>query len=152
HESGLGILMAHISNPVPSAHGRNTRIPKAVDQVIQTAMAKDKTARYPRAEALVADLAKALKVSRADAPTQLQSMTQTLSLEQLNAFEAQSQERKKETPTAATPSEQQRQMTTVYLDATELAALLYESGKDAESVRGRMDGLWNRFGEIAREG
>ena len=152
HDSSLGILMSHLNDPIPSAHARNARIPKAVDQVIQTAMAKDKAARYPRAEAMVADLTKALQVSRADAPTRLQSMTQTLSLEQLRAFEAQNSDRKKETPTSATPSEQQRQMTTVYLDATDLAAMLYESGKDAEKVRARMDGLWNRFGEIAQEG
>ncbi|HET9326108.1 MAG TPA: protein kinase [Candidatus Eisenbacteria bacterium] len=152
HESSLGVLMAHLSDPVPSAHARNPRIPQAVDHVIQTAMAKDKKARYPRAEAMLAELTAALKVSRAEAPTQLQSLTQTLSLEQLRAFEAQSKERRKETPTSGTPSEQQRQMTTVYLDVTDLATALYESGRDAESVRARMDGLWNRFGTIAQEG
>jgi serine/threonine protein kinase/tetratricopeptide (TPR) repeat protein len=152
HESTLGVIMAHINDPIPSAHARNPRIPKAVDRVIQIAMAKDRAARYPRAEAMLSDLTAALKISRAEAPRQLQTLTETLSLEQLKAFDARGKERKKETPSSSTPSEQQRQMTTVYLDATDLAAMLYESGRDAESVRARMDGLWVRFAEFAQEG
>jgi serine/threonine protein kinase/tetratricopeptide (TPR) repeat protein len=151
HTSSLGVLMAHISDPIPSAHARNSRIPKSVDKVIQTAMAKDKIHRYPRAETMVAELAKALKVSRANAPTHLQSLTQTLSIDQLQAFAAQNKERKKETPSSGTPSEQQRQMTTLYVDVTDLSTMLYEAGKDAESVRGRMDALWTRFGDVAQE-
>ena len=150
HESSLGVLMAHLNDPVPSARSRNKTLPEAVEPVLQRAMAKDKSRRYPTAEALVADLAKALKTKQAEAPTHLQSMTQTLSIEKLRAFQA-AQGGKKETPSGATPSEQQRQMTTLYVDVTELAGALYELGKDTETVRKRMEALWSRFDEIARE-
>jgi serine/threonine protein kinase/tetratricopeptide (TPR) repeat protein len=151
HESSLGVLMAHLNEPVPSARSRNAELPEAVDTVIAKALEKDKTKRYASAETLVADLAKALQASQAEAPTKLQSLTQTLSVEQLRAFQKASQGPKKETPSGATPTEQQRQMTTLYVDVTELAGALYELGQDAETVRSRMERLWKRFDEIARE-
>src|SRR6185295_19047394 len=83
HESSLGVLMAHLNDEIPSARARNEKIPEAVDQVIRTAVAKEKSGRYSSAEALVNDLAKALKAKQAESPTKLQSLTQTLSLEQL---------------------------------------------------------------------
>src|SRR5262245_6758656 len=151
HESSLGVLMAHLNEPVPSAKARNSKLPEAVDAVLAKALEKDRTRRYTSAEMLVADLAKALKAKQADAPTKLQSLTQTLSVEQLRAFQKANQTSKKETPSGATPTEQQRQMTTLYVDVTELAGALYELGQDAETVRARMEKLWTRFDEIARE-
>jgi len=151
HESQLGVLMAHVHDKVPNASARNPALTPAVDEVIATAMAKDRADRFPTCEALVGALAAALRVSSADAPTRLQSMTQTLSLDQLRAFAARRQAETKDTPSGATPTEQQRQMTAVYLDVVELAELLYESGLEAETVRARMDGVWKRLGEIARE-
>ncbi len=153
HESGLGMLMAQLNDAIPSARERNPKVPEAVDQVIRTAAAKDRKQRYPSAGALVNDLAKALKTKEANSPTRLQALTQTLSLEQLRAFEQSSKgdAKKKETPSNATPSEQQRQMTALFVDVTELAGAYYEMGKDAETVRARMDSLWGRFDEIARE-
>jgi serine/threonine protein kinase/tetratricopeptide (TPR) repeat protein len=151
HESSLGVLMAHLNEAVPNASERNPKLPAAVDRVLRTALAKEKGARHPSAEALVAELAVALKAPRSDAPTRLQSLTQTISLDQLRAFDAKSKAPKRETPSSATPSEQQRQMTTVYLDVSELAGVLYELGNDAEKTRARMESLWARFDEIARE-
>ncbi|HEV8479653.1 MAG TPA: protein kinase [Candidatus Eisenbacteria bacterium] len=151
HESSLGVLMAHLNDPVPSAKKRNSKLPDAVDTVIAKALDKDKTKRYASAETLVADLAKALKARQAEAPTKLQSFTQTLSLEQLKAFQKAQKTPKRETPSGATPTEQQRQMSTLYVDVTELAGALYELGQDAETVRARMEKLWTRFDEIARE-
>ena len=151
NESSLGVLMAHLNEPVPSARERNPKLPQAVDRVLRTALAKEKGARYPKAEALVADLTTALKVKSASSPTKLQALTQTISLDQLKAYEEKSKKGKRETPSSATPTEQQRQMTAVYVDASDLATALYESGKDAETVRVGMDALWKRFEEIARE-
>src|SRR5262245_30006801 len=151
HESSLGVLMAHLNEPVPSAIERNDKLPKAIDRVLRTALAKEKGARYPKAEAFVSDLTAALKVKSASSPTKLQALTQTISIDQLRAYEAKTKKEKKETPSSATPTEIQRQMTALYMDVTDLATALYESGQDAETVRARMDALWNRFDEIARE-
>src|SRR5688572_18799421 len=154
HESGLGLLMAHLNEDVPSATKRNPLLPIAVDQVLRTAMAKDRAARYPSGSALVADLARALKTRSSDAPAQLQQITQVLSLDQLKAFEEKAKGKTAgngETPPTPTPSDQQRQMTAVSLDAGVLAEMLYAAGLDADGVRVRLEGLWTRFEEIARE-
>jgi len=153
HESGLGVLMAHLNEAIPSALQRRPNLPPAVDEVLRKAVAKDRKQRYPTAEAFVNDLAKALESKEANAPTQLQALTQTLSIEQLRSFEKSRQGagKKKETPSPATPSEQQRQMTALFVDVTELAGAQYEQGKDAEWVRARMDRLWTRFDEVVRE-
>src|SRR5262245_58363759 len=87
HESSLGVLMSHLNDAVPSAKAKTQKLPDAVDTVIRTALDKDKTKRYASAEALVADLAKALKAKQAEAPTKLQAFTQTLSVEQLRAYQ-----------------------------------------------------------------
>jgi class 3 adenylate cyclase/tRNA A-37 threonylcarbamoyl transferase component Bud32/tetratricopeptide (TPR) repeat protein len=155
HESGLGLLMAHLNEDVPSATRRNPMLPIAVDQVLRTAMAKDRAARYPSGSALVSDLARALKTRSSDAPAQLQQITQVLSLDQLKAFEEKAKGKKTagngETPPTPTPSDQQRQMTAVSLDAGVLAEMLYAAGLDADGVRVRLEALWTRFEEIARE-
>ncbi|MGH7724731.1 MAG: protein kinase domain-containing protein [Candidatus Eiseniibacteriota bacterium] len=151
HESSLGVLMAQLNDPVPSLHERNERVPEAADAVIRKALSKKKGDRHASAETFVKELAAALKAKQSQSPTRLQALTQTLSLEQLRAFEAKSKEGKKETPSQATPSEQQRQMTALYVDATELASQLYELGNDAETARKRMEKLWTRFDEIVKE-
>jgi serine/threonine protein kinase/tetratricopeptide (TPR) repeat protein len=151
HESSLGVLMAHLNEPVPSATERNDKLPQAVNRVLGMALAKEKSGRYPKAEAFVTDLTKALKVRSTSSPTRLQALTQTISIDQLKAYEEKTKKAKKETPSSATPTEIQRQMTALYVDVTDLASALYEAGNDAETVRIRMDALWSRFDEIARE-
>jgi len=152
HESSLAVLMSHLNDPIPSARALNPLLPEAVDEVIRIAMAKDRAARYPSASALVADLSRALETRSSEAPAHLQSVTQVLSLDQLKAFEARVKGAAAEPMNTPTPSDQQRQMTAVHFDTAGLPDALYESGLDAETVRGRLDALWARFDQIAREG
>ena len=154
HESSLGLLMMHLNDEVPGACARRPDLPAAVDPVFHSALAKDRAARPTSAAALVADLARALKTRSTDAPTHLQSITQVLSLDQLKAFEPKAhREAGAEGDGAATPtpSDQQRQVTTLSVDASGLAELAYESGLDEERVRARIEELWTRFDEIVRE-
>jgi serine/threonine protein kinase/tetratricopeptide (TPR) repeat protein len=153
HESSLALLMMHLNDPIPSARARRPELPEAVDRVLVSALAKDRTARPTSAALLVADLAKSLKTRSTGAPKQLQAITQVLSLDQLKAFE----EKAKGTTegngaSTPTPSDQQRQVTTLSFDAGGLAELVYESGLDEEAARAKLDGLWVRFDEIVREG
>ncbi len=150
-EGSLAVLMAQLHETPPNPSSIRPTLPAAVDTVLLKALAKDRAERYPTTEAFVAALTDALRVKSASAPAHLQSVTQTLSLAQLQEMEAKSKKAKRETPSAVTPTEQQRQMTAVYFDVSEMAASLYNAGKDAEAVRGRMDALWKRFDEIARE-
>jgi serine/threonine protein kinase/tetratricopeptide (TPR) repeat protein len=149
HESGFEVVLAHLNDPVPRASETGPGIPKAVDAVLERALAKDPASRPASASALVEDLARALQIRPSNAPAALQSMTQTLSLDQLTALQAQRDA--SETPGTTTPSDQQRQMTAVSVDVKELAEILYESGADAERVRATMDALWGSFSDLAGE-
>ncbi|HEU4334282.1 MAG TPA: protein kinase, partial [Candidatus Eisenbacteria bacterium] len=147
HESGFEVILAHLNSPIPKASEMAADVPKSVDPVIEKALAKEKTERYPTAAAFVEELTRALRIKPSNAPAALQSMTQTISLDQLAAIQA--QRAAGETPSAATPSDQQRQMTAVSVDVKELAEMLYETGADAEKVKTTTAGLWGGFAEIA---
>jgi predicted Ser/Thr protein kinase len=52
--------LAHVRAPVPSACGRNPRLPCSLDAVFERALAKDPEERYPTCGELVADLRAAI--------------------------------------------------------------------------------------------
>jgi len=147
HENGFEVILAHINHPIPNASERAFDLPKAVDPVLARALAKERGDRFPSATEFIESLTRALQIKPSDAPTRLQSMTQTLSVDQLNRM------RKKagddETPGSGTPSDQQRQMTAASIDVKDLAEILYEKGLDAERVRATMDRLWSALNEVA---
>ena len=148
HESGFEVILAHMNSPIPRASERNPEVPKAVDGVLARALAKKSADRFPTATEFVEALTRALKIKPGGAPAALQSMTQTISVDQLAKLAAAKGER--ETPGTGTPSEQQRQMTAVAVDVKELTEILYESGADAERVRATVNALWASFSEIAK--
>ena len=149
HESGFEVILAHMNAPIPKASERNGELPKTVDPIFERALAKQPADRFPTATGFVEALARALRIKPSDAPTALKSMTQTISVDQLAKLAAAKSDR--ETPSTGTPSDQQRQMTALALDVKDLTAILYESGADAERVRGTVNALWTSFGEIAKE-
>ena len=148
HENGFEVILAHMNSPIPKASERGADLPKAVDSVIARALAKERSDRFPTATEFVESLTRALKIKPSDAPTALQSMTQTISVDQLSALRK--QKGGPETPGPDTPSDQQRQMTAVSIDLKELAEVLYERGSDAERVRSAMDALWSALSELAK--
>ena len=149
HENGFEVILAHLNSPIPRASERARDLPKAVNAVLARAMAKAPGDRYATASELVDALMRALKIKPSDAPSEIRSMTQTISVDQLNARRKAAAE--PETPSGSTPSEQQRQMTAVSIDVKELAEILYEKGADAERVRAAMDPLWAVLTAIAKE-
>ncbi|HEX7078854.1 MAG TPA: protein kinase [Candidatus Eisenbacteria bacterium] len=148
-ENAFDVILAHLNAPIPRASERRPDVPKAVDLVLARALAKEKGERYPTAAAFVEELTRALRIKPSNAPSALQSMTQTLSVDQLAALQAQRES--SETPSSSTPSDQQRQMTAVSVDVKEFAEILYETGADAERVRATMEALWSGFAKIAAE-
>jgi len=148
NENGFEVILAHLNSPIPKASARDADLPKAIDAVLTRALAKERTERFPSATEFVESLTRALKIKPSDAPSSLQSMTQTISVDQLNA------RRKSVLGTGSkesdTPSDQQRQMTAVSVDVKDLAEILYEKGADAERVRVTMDALWTALGDIAK--
>jgi len=59
-ESDVAVLAAHLWEPPPALSARRPDLPKAMDQVVATAMAKAKEDRYTTAAAVVAAARKAL--------------------------------------------------------------------------------------------
>jgi serine/threonine protein kinase/tetratricopeptide (TPR) repeat protein len=148
HESSIEIILAHMNSPVPKASERTPDLPKGVDAVLAQALAKDPQKRFATATEFVDALTRSLKIKPSEARAALQSMTHTISVDQLAAFRAQQGE--SDTPSSATPSDQQRQMTAVSVDVKELAEILYEGGSDTERAKATLDSLWAAFADLAK--
>ena len=149
HEGNMGVLMSHINDPVPDACEGNSHLPPAVGKILKRAMAKNREERQSSAHVLIEELASALQVETASSPAHLRDLTETLSVDQLESFARQKASTEEpSTGSNATPSDQQRQMTAVYVDATEMAEALYAADVDQEVVRERMDGIWETFKKI----
>jgi len=149
HENGFEVILAHINNPIPNASERSPDLPKAVDAVLARALAKERGDRFPTATEFIESLTRALQIKPSEVPTLLQSVTQVLSVDQLNKMMKQKGEA--ETPSSGTPSDQQRQMTALSIDVKDLAEILYEKGFDAERARTTMDSLWTTLSAVATE-
>ncbi len=147
-ESNLNVIMAHLNEDIPNICELQPELPRSVAEVMRTALAKDRERRYATAGALVEALGAALQVGAAGVPSQLVTMTETISLQQLAAREA---SRAESEASADTPSEQQRQMSAVYFDATALAEALYERDLEPDVVRKGMDRVWAEFATLAEK-
>jgi len=147
-ENGFEVILAHMNSPIPQASARGKGLPTGIDSVLARALAKESNQRYSTATEFVESLIGALKIKPSDAPASLQSMTQTISVDQLNARRKQKDDQG--TPGPDTPSDQQRQMTAVSVDVKDLAEILYEKGADAERVRSAMDVLWSGLSDVAK--
>lgn len=141
--SSLEILMAHLNESVPDITEDNPELSEAVSDVIKTAMAKDKAERYQTAGEFVQELSKALKTKAIENPAQLREMTESFAVDQLVALQEQAEQTK-------TPSDQQRQMTALYLDVTDFTELA-QQGEEPDAARTLVDGLWGRLEEIAKD-
>jgi len=148
HENGFEVILAHINSPIPQASARSADLPKAIDSVLARALAKKSTDRFATATEFVDSLIGALRIKPSEAPAALQSMTQTISVDQLSALRKQKGE--PNGPSSDTPSDQQRQMTAVSINVQELAEILYERGSDADRVRSAMDALWSALSDLAK--
>jgi predicted Ser/Thr protein kinase len=58
--------LAHVNSPVPSAHAANGALPTSFDAVFERALAKDPSARYPRASDFVGELRSAVHEDAGD--------------------------------------------------------------------------------------
>jgi class 3 adenylate cyclase/tetratricopeptide (TPR) repeat protein len=148
-ENVAGLLVAHLQEPVPEVTESNAAIPAEVNEVINKAMAKERNKRYGSAGKLVKALAEALKSETSGTPAQLRSMTRSFASEQL-AVLAEGVDTESNGDTDTTPSDQQRQLTVLHVDLTELAEILYET-EEPEDARETMDDLWNRLERVMLE-
>jgi serine/threonine protein kinase len=70
-DSEFAVLQAHLQDPPPSVAATRPGLPRSVDEVIATAMAKDPDDRYPTGGALAAAISQALSESPEGAATRV---------------------------------------------------------------------------------
>ena len=78
-DSPMGLVMATVNAPIPSAHARNSALPVELDAVLAKALAKDPAQRHQTAAELLSDLAD-LPMRRLSAPASAQAATATVAL------------------------------------------------------------------------
>ena len=145
--SPIETLMAHVSEPPPDICSVRSGLPNALNKVFHTAMAKERSERYPSAGALVDAVAAALKTKASSEPSRLKEMTGVFAADQMAALARSLEEAD---ATTASIMESQRQLTAVYLDVTEWAEVLYAEYDEQTTVKQHLEALWGRFEEIAQ--
>ena len=131
----MGVMMKHLSSPIPSAIERNNALPEAIDGVIVRALAKEPDDRYATAADLADALTETIGNMESLRPSRLQeaaSASVTLRL---------SQTYDRETGSSTTPSEQNKMVTVLYASAIEYSLLIEEVAGAEAAVRG-LTKLW----------
>jgi serine/threonine protein kinase len=74
--NSIGMLYAHVHNPVPNVRDLRPELPEAVQQVIEHAMAKDPALRTPGAHELWMELQQAMSVAVVEVPNAISTPTE----------------------------------------------------------------------------
>ncbi len=131
-DTPMNVLMKHIHEPLPSVREKNPTVPAAAEAVVRKAMAKERAERYASAIELGQAVSDALGASTAD-PTRLREAASTSIIRRSGG--------KRMTGTrGTTPSEQNRQVTALYANAAEYAALV-DQVAGSEAARRAMAAL-----------
>ncbi len=126
------LIFHHLQSPVPSASALNETLPTAIDEIIARAMAKDARQRYETAGELARDVVRALG-QVAETPATLRQVALSATT---------SKTRTPTTDTAPTPTEQNKVVTVVHIDAVEYDEML-ETARGAEAARKAVKALWD---------
>jgi tRNA A-37 threonylcarbamoyl transferase component Bud32 len=141
-DTPMNVLMKHIHEPLPPLRQKNPSVPAEAEAVVQKAMAKDRQARYPTAVEMSQAISDALGGGTSAEPARLREAAGTAILR--------SGSRRKITSAGTTPSEQNRQVTALYANAAEYAALV-DGVAGAEASRRAMTALRESFSRIIVE-
>jgi serine/threonine protein kinase len=101
-ETPMGVIMKHINDPIPNILDENPRLPSALKDVIQTAMAKSPNERYQTAKLFVRALEDVLGPESATSPVVLKSLAASTILKLKQAQEEYARTRSEEIARRAT--------------------------------------------------
>lgn len=144
-----GVLVMHVTEPIPLPSDFNPELPLAIDAVIQRVLAKNPADRYDTATDFVNAAAEAMGGSTAATPLVLQNAAlESIMLRQTrvgNDYQETSSD------SDSTPAEQQKQLTIVYINMGDLMELVdREASSDAVPLRNLMG--WLVDGVVAEHG
>ncbi len=138
-DTPMNVLLKHINEPIPVPTRANPSLPPGVDAVVGKAMAKNRDDRFQSTLSFSLALVEALGGAAVSDPAHLREAAGTSIIRRSGGA------RKSEGPT--TPSQQNRQVTALYANAAEYAALVDEVA-GAEATRRAMDALHDSFAAI----
>jgi class 3 adenylate cyclase len=131
-DTPMNVLMKHIHAPLPSMREKNPSVPLAAEAVVHKAMAKDRAERYTGAIELGRAVSDALGAPAVD-PTRVREAASTSIIRRSGG-------RRPASAGGTTPSEQNRQVTALYANAAEYAALV-DQVAGSEAARRAMAAL-----------
>jgi predicted ATPase/class 3 adenylate cyclase/tRNA A-37 threonylcarbamoyl transferase component Bud32 len=142
HETITMVLMKHLQDPIPSAVAVNPDLPPVIDAVLARALAKEPDQRYSSAGELAAAVVEALGGAVAGTPTGLRAAVQE------SAVIARLKRESGQTPPDKhTPTEQNKVVTAMYVNAADYAGLVEDAHRaigelwaEAEKIVGQSGG------------
>ncbi|MBC8170664.1 MAG: protein kinase, partial [Anaerolineae bacterium] len=138
--STMGMLMQHIQEAVPFALELNPDLPPDIDDVIHKAMAKKPTERYDSVAEMGVAITEALGGMTTTSPLHLRQVAGSTVMRQLD-----------KSPTSrgsqSTPSEQNKQVTVLYANSAEYAAIVDEAAGGEASRRAVKD-FWEKCEQV----
>jgi len=141
-DTPMNVLMKHIHEPVPSPSAKNPAVSASADAVVRRAMAKDRDQRYPTAVEFGQAVTEGLGGGAAADPTRLREAAGTSIIRRSGG-------RRRTTEAGTTPSEQNRQVTALYVNSAEYAALV-DQVAGGEASRRALGALREAFETIVR--
>jgi len=131
-ESSIALMLKHISEPIPSAYNQNPLLPRAVDTVLQQALAKQPENRFVTVTAFAEAVIQALGGAVATIPIHLvhhQTQIDSVATNDMSTL-------RDTVPVVpdSTMSEQQRQVTVLFLNLIEIEEVLFETRDEEETA------------------
>jgi class 3 adenylate cyclase len=142
-DTPMNVLMKHIHEPLPILPELEPPIPPQAEVVVRKAMAKDRQERYADVLLLGAAINDALGGAATAEPARLREAAGTSIIRRSGG-------RRKTTGAGTTPSEQNRQVTALYINAAEYAAVV-DNVAGAEASRRAMTALHGALDSVVTQ-
>lgn len=138
--TSIEIIYNHLHAPIPSICTRRPDLPLAMEDVMKKALAKKPDTRFQSTLELAEAVLRTLNTPQASIPVKLKSaVDETQQMRRLASSGTTGGER--DTDSKSTPSEQNRMVTTMYIQAAEFVQLIGEV-QGAEAARWAIYDLW----------
>lgn len=151
-DTTMGILLKHIQSPIPNIRQQNAELPEGINTIIEQALAKEPDQRFVSAGELARSLLHLSGGTLTVSPVRLRAAAESLIIRPQKPQPNQTAEKSSDVSTGSreTPSEQQRQVTVVYVNAADFEEILMDTAP--EDARATLTDLLNRTQRIIERG